>query len=176
MIRLVLVGKKAVGKSFCADYLEDNWGIKKIGLDEPLQEFVRKVYYYAKYKKMPWEQKLRMYDALYKLDPNMWVTYLEGRLKTTTRDVVVHDPRYISEVQYLQTLGFVVVRVLTPEDSRKRRIGKSLLDAAAGSVILHEYFNSDPTQGYNVDFTIVNDTRENARKSLDIIMEKLKQV
>jgi hypothetical protein len=171
-MRIAFVGKKASGKTFAARYLEKKHKFYHKPLREGVFRILRILYYYGDHKHIPWEQEMRVYDALYKLDPDIWIGYLERRLRTSTGDIVVDDARYINEVQKLKELGFILIRINAPEDARKRRIGKALLDAAENSVILAEYFHKDLSSLYQADYTILNESRDSTRAALDIIIEK----
>ena len=171
-LKIAFVGKKAAGKTFAAFYLQKRYKFLRKPLREPLRKFLRTIYYYGDYKRVSWEQELGFYDALYKLDPNIWITHLKRRLNTSTSDIVVEDARYINEVQALKDMGFILIRINAPESLRKRNIGKSLLDAAENSVILAEYFHKDLTSLYRADYTLLNEDKESTRKALDIIISK----
>ena len=174
-MRIAFVGKKASGKTFAAVHLQNHHKFKRTPLRDGLFRILHILYYYGDWEHIPWEQELRVYDALYKLDNDVWIGYLERRLRTTKRDVVVDDARYVNEVQKLKELGFILIRIDAPESQRKRRIGKALLDAAENSVILAEYFHKDLTSLYQVDYTIINESRDSTRRTLDLIIEKEKQ-
>jgi len=171
-MRVAFVGKKAAGKTFAARYLATKYNFKHLSLKDPLYDILRKLYYYGEWKRISWEQEIKFYDALYKLDLNIWIGYLERRLRTTTMDVVVDDPRYINEVQALKELGFILIRIDAPEGERRGRIPAHLQDAAAGSVALAEYFHKDISAAYKTDYSITNTDKESTRKALDIILQK----
>jgi hypothetical protein len=173
-MKIALVGKKAAGKSFVAFYLKQKYHFKRMKLQDGIDTLIRTFYGLEKMKRPSWEKRLDFYNALYKVDPNVHVNYLLRRLETTTMpNVVVEDPRYGNEVVALGKAGFTVVRIITDETVRKRRIGKGLRDAAAGSVILTEYFNTDPSRAYKVDYNVQNITRDGTRKIIDDLILKL---
>jgi hypothetical protein len=175
-MRIAFVGKSRSGKSFAANYLMKSHGFKRVAFSDGIRRVCTIIYYYDKHKRLRWETRLRMYDALYKIDPSIWVGYVERRLRTTDRDVVVEDARYINEVQELKKLGFTIVRVARPETLRKRHLGKSLGDhAAGGTVLLHEWFNTDPTDSLGVDYSIYNETERGTYAMLDNIVIRLKE-
>lgn len=171
-MRIAFVGKKAAGKTFAARYLTTKYKFKHLSLKDPLYDILKKLYYYGGWKRIPWEQEIKFYDALYKLDPNIWVGYLERRLRTTTMNVVVDDPRYINEVQALKELGFILIRIDAPENQRRKMIPAHLQNAAAGSVGLAEYFHKDISKAYQTDYSVLNTDRDSTRRALDIILQK----
>lgn len=172
-IRVAFVGKSKVGVTFCARYLVTHHGFKKLSLQDGVRRMLKRLYYYGTYKRLTWEFRYRVYDALYKIDPNVWINYLEVRLKNTPTDVVVEDVRYMNELDRLKLAGFTIVRITAPE---KRRINyiRGILDSDAGTVILNEWFNKD--FAYQVDYSIYNETKEGTRKALDDLVERLKKV
>jgi hypothetical protein len=173
VIKIAFVGKKASGKTFSAFYLSTQYGFKKIRMDDGVSKAMRFFYMYGKHARPSWERKLDIYDALYKIDPTIHINYMLRRLERTTSDVVIEDARYISELQVLKEHGFVIVRIAAPAD-RLRKISGSVRNAAAGTIVLQEYFNEDKTAGYSTDFSIYNNTREGTRKSLDHLVDTLR--
>lgn len=173
-MRIVLVGKTVKSISAANTYLTKNHRFKGWGLDDPLDEFIKKIYYFHNFAKIRWEQRLRFYDALYKVDPDIWVKYLSGRLAKSDSNIVVQNARYISEVKYLQNLGFTVVRIVT--NNPRGNMGHTVLDAAPGTVVLNEYFNSSTSGGYRVDYSVQGDTKNGIEMGLDSVVEKLKNL
>lgn len=172
MIKLALVGKKMSGKTFVAFYLQKKHGFKKMRMDDGVSKAMRFFYLYGKHERPKWEKKYDIYDALYKVDPTIHINYMLRKLATTTNDVVIEDLRYVSELQVLREHGFKIVRIVAPED-RRRKVGSTVRNAAAGTLVLQEYFNQDKTIGYNADFSIYNDTRDGTRRSLDKVIDTL---
>lgn len=171
-VRIALVGKKAAGKSFVAFYLNRNYHFKRAKLHAGVDRIVKLMYGDAKYQRPTWQQRYGLYDALYKVDPNIHISYLADRLASTTMNVVVEDARYVNEVDWLSKNGFLIIRVTTDEDTRKRRI-EGMKHATVGTMILNEYFNVDPSRAYKVDYNILNSTRDATRRSIDNLMERL---
>jgi dephospho-CoA kinase len=172
-IRIVFVGKSKAGKTWAADYLRRVHGFKKIAFAEGLAYILRKFYPYDAYQRVRWETRVKYYDAWYKIDPNIWATYMERRLHLTTRNVVIDDPRYINEVVSLKRQGFTVIRIVAPEAQRTRRL-KSVKSGDVGLLAVHDLYNRDFNASVGVDYSIYNDTKDGTRKALDEIIEKLK--
>jgi len=167
-MRIAFVGKRAAMKTFCAHYLYKHKGFKRMQLDDGVTSIIRNMYTYRLHKRVTWERRVEMYDALYKLDPNIHIDYLLSKLSITTRDVVVPDVRYINEVEKLVAAGFVIVRVNT---SQTRVHIKGIKSAAAGTVKLQEYYGHN-FDAYPVSYSLIADDREKTRQTLDIILEK----
>jgi hypothetical protein len=74
-VRIALIGKKAVGKTFVGYYLRKKYRFNVMRMDDGLVKFIRTMYTYAQYKRPPWETKFRFYDALYDIDPTIHVNY-----------------------------------------------------------------------------------------------------
>lgn len=171
-IRIALVGKSKTGRSACATYLEKKHKFKRMGLEDGVREVVKKLYGIQAHKRIPWERRAKIYDALYKVDSDIWINYLARRLSTTTLNTVVDDVRYLNEVDVLKELGFTLVRITAPENVRVTRI-PTLTHAAAGSVLAYEWFNKDFTAGIKAEYTIVNSNRLATYKSIDELVKNL---
>ena len=171
-IRIAFIGKNKSGRTWAADYLRSTHNFKKESLGEGVDRIMRIMYYYGTHKRIPWEQKLLVYDALYKIDPNIWIGYMERKLRTTTRDVVVDDARYINEINTLKDLGFVVIRLTAPEVRRRARL-KGVKSASPGALAVHELFNRSFLEVAGVDYSIYNETKDGTRKAIDEILKSL---
>jgi hypothetical protein len=167
-IRIAFVGKRANIKTTAAHYLYKHKGFKRMQLDDGVTRLVRNMYTYRLHKRVKWEKRIEMYDALYKLDPSIHIDYLLSKLSITTRDVVVPDVRYINEVEKLIKAGFTIVRINST--SKTVRISGQA-SALAGTVKLQEYFGHD-FDAYPVSYSIIADDKVKLRELLDIIIEK----
>ena len=98
---------------------------------------------------------------------------MERRLRTTTRDVVIDDARYLNEVAVLKTLGFYVIRISAPEERRRRKL-HSYRGAADGLLAVHDLYNRDFDNSVGVDYSIFNDSKVDTQKNLDQIVDRLR--
>ena len=174
-IRIAFIGRVKSGRTWAADYLRSQHNFKKESLGDGVTRILRILYYYGSHKQIPWETKLLVYDALYKIDPDIWIGYMERKLRTTTRDVVIDDARYINEITALKDLGFTVIRITAPETRRKRHL-KGVKGASPGILTVHELFNRSFLEIAGVDYSIYNETKDGTRKALDEIVESLRKV
>lgn len=174
-VKIVLVGKSKTGKTWVANYLRVNHGFKHVKFRSILDRFIKAVYEYRGYQQVKWLDRLKFYDAWYKIDPNIWIGHIEYRLGTTYVDVVIDDPRYINEVARLKELGFYVVRITAPPTLRNRYL-QGAKKAEKNLLVLHEIYNKDFDASVGVDFSIHNDDKAVTRRLLDDLVEKLKKL
>lgn len=173
-MKVALVGRKSTGKRLVSLHLVKKHKFKAMPLSYGVERIYKTLFYTEKYSRVPWEHRQKIYDALYDVDPNIWTHFLEKRLKTTVKpNIIVDDVRYVNEVQTLQQMGFLIIRVDSPDLSKQRNITKSLAGSRPGSVIVNEYFGAGTA--YKVDYAIYNDTREGTRKATDVLIEELKR-
>jgi len=171
MIKIAFVGRKLAGKSFCAIYLKKQHGFTRMRMDDGVAKAMRFFYLYRPHEKIRWQDRLKFYDAWYKVDPNVHIGYAKHRLSTVVNDVVIEDTRYLNELQELKKLGFTIVRIAAPET---RTNIKGTSTAAPGTLVLQEYFNEDKTVGYSADYSIYNNTKAGTYRSLDALVDKLR--
>lgn len=172
-LRIALVGKKATDKTFVAFYLRTKYRFKQTKLMDGVDGIIKSMYGWEKYKRPVWEQRLAIYDALYKVDPEIHLKHLFNRLeKIHINHVVVEDVRYLNEVETLAKSDFIIIRVTMALVTKKKRI-VGLKNAASGTLILNEHFGTENTRPYKADYTITGTTREGVRKSVDQIIENL---
>jgi hypothetical protein len=166
-LRIAFVGKRQEPKTIAAHYLYKKLGFKRMLLEDGVIKLIRDMYTYKLHKRVPWEQKKAIYDALYKIDPNIHIDYLLRKLITTERDVIVPDARYLNEVKKLREVGFIIIRLNIPATGP---IKIKASTAAAGTVMLQEYFGK--IDAYPVDYSILGENRFKIREMLDVIIEK----
>lgn len=171
-IRVALVGVDALSKATVARYLEKQYDYSLF----PLFDGIRRVYYImygrtGRYKRTAAATKIASYDALYKIDKDIWLSYLDTRLAYSTRPIVIQDPRYVYEVEQLVNRGFIVVRVI-PE-KRRAKIS-NIKDAAPNTVLLAEFFPHHTT-GYKPSFQVnIYKDKETTHLGLDKLAANLK--
>jgi hypothetical protein len=169
-VKIAFVGKKGTGKTTAARYLQTQHKFTKMRMDDGIVKFLRSMYLYRANSRIPWRDRLKFYDAIYKLDPNIHIEYLLRRMASPTfkNDVVIDEVRYINEVQRLKKAGFTIIRI---SGGKPNTLLVGMDSAAAGTTLLQEYFGSN-FDAYSVDYSIVNDQKENLFKTLDKIVDK----
>jgi hypothetical protein len=169
-MRVVLVGTKQTPRTAVARELERAYKFKVVGMLDAVERIYRIIYFNNKWNRVRWEKTVKIYDALYEVDPEIWIQYMERRLSTSTQDIVIPDVRYVAELDRLRNLGFTVVRVREEGGTSVPHPGKSLLDAGEGTVIVHEYYGKLP-----VDFGISFENRKNMVENVSYLVSKLKE-
>lgn len=171
--RIALVGRAKVGRSAISSYLQDKHGFKEMGLQDGVRRTLRTLYGWTTYHRVPWETSMKFYDALYKLDSNIWIGFLAWKIERTKMpNIVVDDVRYLNEVEVLKNLGFKIVRITSP-NINSHHLSKNLMDAAPGNLLLQEWYNKDFTELIGVDYSIHNGSREAMKRAVDSLVINL---
>lgn len=140
-MRVVLIGNSQTLRTRTSQYLVKNHGFKSKRMAEDLYSFIGKMIGREKYNyKIKWESLITFYDAIYKVDPTLWVGHMEKRLRMSSDDsnIVIDDARFVSEVQKLRELGCVIVRIQLNQASVQhlyKNVGK-----LSGTAIIDEWF------------------------------------
>lgn len=130
------------------------------------------MYYYQPHQRVTWEKRLELYDALYKVDPDIHIGYVERRIANveSTTDVVVPDARYVEEVRRLVDLGFIVIRVTEAPGYKPVRV-PGMKHSAPGTVKLQELYGR-ANDRYPVSYSVENAGYEKLRHNIDRIIEQ----
>jgi hypothetical protein len=114
-----------------------------------------------------------MYDALYSVDPTVWVKYLDYRLSKATNDIILTDIRYSSEAKLLTERGFKIIRIVSTNVKGNKgkiiaakREGQTPLD---GTILLQEAYPGK-MMPYKVSYSITHNNLEATKKVLDRIV------
>ena len=136
----------------CAEYLKRNYDYKRMEMDDALKHFIKTCYYFDKWQNIKFDEKLRLYDAIYKTDPKIFITHAKRRAEKSRTPVVISDVRYIDELNELRKMDFIVVRVTTNvKEPPIRRLAKS---ANEGSVAVSLMYDKSFAVNHSVDFSV----------------------
>lgn len=157
-MRVAIVGRSRTANTTVARLFQRPHGFKYLSLDDGVKRTMEHIYGMGKYQKIRWERRTEIYNALYKIDPDIWVGFLAQRLTRTTGDVVCPDARYINELDRLKALGFTIVRVTSNVSvaSLTHTYGTS----ATGSLALNDWFDSNFSDKFGVDYSIHFDKKQ----------------
>src|SRR5258706_9458376 len=150
MLRIALVGRSKEANVWVGQYFYYHYKFQHKRLSDPLEHFIKQSHSYltGRYrgKVYRWERKLEIYDFIYKIEPEIWVKYMEWRLEKQQKSCVVSDVRYINELEYLRDkLGFTIIRVQS-QSKKLANISKSLgHESAPGTLALAELYAKDFT-------------------------------
>lgn len=174
MIRIAFVGKDRASITYIAEYMRYHHKFKKRRLNDPLKAFIKKIHYFEPDKRIHWEYQRELYDAIYKVDNEFWITWYRNAMKTTTANVVCDDARYMNEAKALRDLGFKIVRVTAPPKKNpaiRKSLGRS---AAPGTLFLNELYSKDFTKELKVDYSIHRGDNESTKRAMDTILEDIR--
>lgn len=171
-MRLLLIGKRRPDLDWASDVLWRYHGFKKIRMIDATDKMIRYFYMVGQGRRIRWEKRAEFYDALYKMDPEIHINFMLKRLSITEReDIVIDDVRYINELQALRNVGFKVIRV--GSSSKAKRVLKGIKNLSEGSIILREHFGEQVSK-INADYSMYIDTRETGYKSLQLILDTIR--
>jgi len=173
-IRIAFVGKPAAGQASAANYLKTKRGFKRVRFIDAVTRICRLLYFPHKYERIDWEKRRAIYDALYKIDPNVFINWIKFKMSLSTWDIVIDDAKYINEVQGLKELGFTIIRINSSTKHRAMSIGRYLgKNILPGTVTLTEFFNKDASEILQVDYSIYHDGNlKNLGATLDELLTK----
>lgn len=172
-MNIAVIGKRAQDRIFVTKYLELKYNFKQIRISEGVYKLIRTVYALGYNKRAPWPLILRIYDDLYKVDPDMQVNYLLARAALTTKKhLICDDLRYGSELTKLKENGWKVIRITSTKGGTKvgARINKH---SSAGTLVLSEFFEKSEANLILADYSVWREDGDKTRAILDEIMKSL---
>ena len=171
MLKIAIFGKMRSGKDTVGKILIDEHGFKKFALGDGIGEIIVKYFPEAWADGKPRRHYQHIGQELRKLNPDVWVNYLLGRIKHHEHkviaeglceknkpkgkfNVVVTDGRQLNELERLRKEGFIIIKVTAPEELRLQRILESG-DVFNPEVLHHE--TELQVDEVNPDIEIIND-------------------
>ena len=105
------------GKSAAATYIAEKYGFIRMRISGKMREISQE---------LDLEITRDLLQGIGKFfrefDDDVWIKYLVKKIQASTDSVVVDDIRRKNEVDYLKSLGFVLIRIDSSSEVRKMRI------------------------------------------------------
>lgn len=164
---IFLMGKQRSGKDTVADFLQAEYGFRKLSLATPVKEIAKDLFgMKGKNRGLLIQIGMKMRE----IDPDVWVKNLWRSLVTYGDDrFVIPDVRFPNEYKFFKERGGVPIRVYAPLEDRMLRPGYDV------------EFENDPTETALEDehefparFIIPNfDTIDQLKARVDAVMREL---
>lgn len=173
MIKVAVVGRSRTARATVARRFYRPHNFRYLELEAGVKRIHYTLNGRTKYKRLVWYETLQMYDALYKVDSNIWIGYLLSRLNRMEdhTNVVCPDARYLNEIQQLKQAGFIIVRVTN--ESTNAIVSRNKKNAAPGSLILSESYDENFSNKIGVDYSIHHTSYQSTYRAVDQLVEKL---
>jgi dephospho-CoA kinase len=112
-----ITGHMGSGKSAVADYINKKYGFVRMRISGKMREISQE---------LELEITRDLLQGIGKFfrdfDDDVWIRYLGKKIQVSSDSIVVDDIRRINEVEYLKSLGFKIIRIESPSETRKIRI------------------------------------------------------
>ena len=124
--RLAFAGKKQYGKSTCADYLEDEYGLSVLSFADRLKfnliDIGVPVSRLFETKDFATRKLMQYYgQVMREEEPEYWLDHVVHAIheaeEMDVHDFAVDDMRFINEADALHTMGFKLVHVTCTDDN-----------------------------------------------------------
>lgn len=171
-MRIALIGRSQSTKTWASRYLSEKHGFDEWPLTDGVLRILRMMYPHDRFKRVPWEMRVKVYDALYNIDSDIWITFFKKRLEDhrtkAGKRIIVDDVRYINEVKALKEMGFTIVEITgTPKSIQQ------LKQVAPSDLILTLWYR-DAHQFLDIDYSMdVTGYIRGESKHLDKLVENL---
>jgi hypothetical protein len=169
-VNIAFIGLNHNAQTSCAEYLRKAHLFKRINMDDGVKYFLRQMYDYNGWKNILIKERRLFYDAIYKVDPNIFISHVTSRIRKSENDIVISDVRYLNEMQALQKLNFKIVRVTTPLPPK---IGVYVKGAAAGTTALSSLYDKNFAVKHNVEYSINFTTKANLSTQMDTLLASM---
>lgn len=177
-IKIGLVGKMRSGKNTVGDYLTSNYTCHQYAFADGITHAITNYFPTAFDGGKPRRHYQFIGQAFRQLDENVWIDYMLKQMRENTLllkemtntipNIVVTDVRQLNEATRLSDEGFVIIKVVCPEEIRRLRIAK------LGDVMTEEQLNHDTEKQVDLvipDYEIINDgTIDELYKKIDDIV------
>lgn len=171
-VKIAFVGLNYSAQVACTQYLVYKHRFKRIDLDEPLRKFIRNLRVYGRNDRLRIDELRHYYDAIYRLDNDIFVNHFKKRVELSEVDVVTYDVRYKNELEVLKEMGFTIVRVYNAKVPRPL-IGKYVKGAEKDTVALALLYDKRFAHNYGVNYSISFDNQASLKPAIDQLLTSL---
>lgn len=170
---LAFSGKSKAGKTTAANYLQVNYGFRKLSFADRLKELAKEFYPFntieshgelkdKPYKKYDWTPRdflIRLGHFVRFHDPEYFINYISN-LPTST-NWVIDDLRFKNEAKNLKEMGATLIRL-----ERYKKYLNNIVDSSETELDDYDKFDFKVHEVQNTDIKTLH-------KQLDIIMSEL---
>lgn len=128
-LRIAFAGPMCSGKTFCAKYLERQYGFQRYALADSIKTLAYT--YFATNGKTDNDRRVYQHigASFRQIDPDVWIkttlTKVDNAIKfNPNANIVVDDVRYVNEANIFAENGFAIIKLTVPDDIRNERIYK----------------------------------------------------
>jgi dephospho-CoA kinase len=182
-VNIAICGKFRSGKDTVGKYLCDNYGYKRFAFGDGIRRVTRELYPHLYEGNAKPRALLQGFGQMARqFDENVWVDdcfrrideaaeFRYGYKSGKTPRAVITDLRQPNEYDALKQRGYIVIRVIAPDEHRKYRAITSG-DAFTDAELTHE--TESHVDGFAADYVICNNgTLEQLYPQIDTVMADL---
>lgn len=163
-IKIGLVGKMRSGKDTVGHYLLTQYGCQPFAFGDGIKEVIKKYFPEEYAVGKPRKHLQHLGQSFRELNENVWIDYMFNSIRDFVKykknflgeeaNIVVTDVRQLNEVTRLSDEGYIIIKVICPDEIRRRRI------ANLGDIMTEEQLNHDTEKQVDLiipDYEVVND-------------------
>lgn len=169
--RVAVIGKNRKMVSSVGSRFKNGHGYRRLSMNAYLNRMVRQLYGIQEAKQMGFELKQQLYDAWYKIDPEIWIQRIKRIVEACepTTNIIVPDVRYMNELQILKELDFTLVRVTSVPSTALSIVGLGM-NTNPGAILYYEHFSP---QSIQCKYSVHVDSYGDAVKATQSIINNL---
>lgn len=163
-MKIAVCGSICSGKTYLSNYLVKEYNLTKFSFGRKVKDIAEDLFK-MNYKDRPLIQNIA--DKMKEIDPDIWAKYIVKQIKYLD-NIIIDDLRFPNEAKYLQTLGFIIIKLnIDPNIQRNRIMRKYITHYQEHLDNLHH--NSE--QHFNkikVDYNL--ESNEHLFDTIDVIL------
>lgn len=172
--KIAFFGPAASGKTWCADYIVESYGYRKLGFATKLKEIAVDLFNVRGKNGDDRKTLQKLGEKMREIDPNCWINYvLNNGAKNSGHfnGIVLDDLRYTNEAAALRSNGWALVKVVVPEEIRQWRLSTLYPDTP-----LSTYYHASEREWESIlpDFSVPSSTDRVTEAELDKLIGYLK--
>jgi cytidylate kinase len=122
-MKIAICGPICSGKTYLSNYLSKAYTLQKFSFGNKVKSIARDLFK-MNYKDRPLIQHIA--DKMKEIDPDIWAKYVVNQIKDID-NIIIDDLRFPNEAKYLQTLGFIIIKLTIHPGEQRNRIMRTYI-------------------------------------------------
>lgn len=169
--RVALIGVNQTAQTACTQYLTRSRDFKRMNMNDALKRFLKTSYWSKERAQVDWRKLLVFYDSVYKVENDIFIKYMRGRVESTGADIIIPDVRYLNEMEALIEMGFIICRVTTPV--KQLQIDKYVMGAEGGTVAVSMKYDKRFSTNHGANYSVHWTSKATTGALMDAFLERI---
>jgi dephospho-CoA kinase len=153
-MKIAICGPICSGKSFISTYLTEKYHLQRYAFGDKVKDIARELFK-MNYKDRHLLQTIS--DKMKAIDPDVWIKYVIHQIEHMD-NIIIDDLRFENETQYLQNIGFIIIKLTIDTKTQHERIRQTYPNTYQEHIDNLHHNSEQEHASIQADYIIQSDT------------------